>query len=38
MSRKTLQDLWPELEVGVSQVLKRQNEGFPLEDWMKIFT
>lgn len=35
---KTLNDIWPELEAGVTQVIKRQNEGFPMEDWMRIFT
>ena len=36
--RRSLQEIWPELEAGISQVIKRQHQGFPLEDWMKIFT
>ena len=36
--RRSLQEIWPELEAGISQVIKRQHQEFPLEVWMKIFT
>jgi cullin 1 len=34
----TIDDIWPELEAGLTQFLTNLNEGFPRDKWMKLYT
>jgi hypothetical protein len=34
----TLDDIWPDLDAGLSQLLTDLNEGFPKKRWMKLYT
>lgn len=34
----SLDDIWPDLDSGLSQLLTDLNEGFPKKRWMKLYT
>ncbi|EGG15794.1 cullin A [Cavenderia fasciculata] len=33
-----LEDIWPELEGGISKILLELNQGFPIKKWMALYT
>lgn len=33
-----LEDLWPELEAGISTMVTNLNQGFPLKKWIELYT
>lgn len=35
---KSLDDIWPDLEAGLTQLFTNLNEGFPRERWMQLYT
>jgi len=36
--RVTLEEIWPDLETGVSQLLTNLNQGFPRDRWMVLYS
>jgi hypothetical protein len=35
---KSLDEIWPDLESGLTQLFTNLNEGFPRERWMRLYT
>lgn len=33
-----LEDLWPELEAGISTMVTNLNQGFPYKKWIELYT
>jgi hypothetical protein len=39
MAKKVnLEDIWPELEAGVGQLITNLNDGFPRARWMQLYS
>jgi cullin 1 len=36
--RVTLDEIWPSLEAGISQLITNLNEGFPVKQWMVLYS
>lgn len=36
--RVTLDEIWPELEAGLHQLITNLNKGFPMQQWMKLYS
>jgi hypothetical protein len=36
--RVTLEEIWPDLESGVHQLITNLNQGFPKDRWMRLYT
>jgi hypothetical protein len=38
VKRANLEELWPELEAGISQLINNLNEGFPKKKWIDLYS
>lgn len=36
--RVTLDEIWPELEGGLLQLITNLNKGFPQQQWVKLYS
>jgi hypothetical protein len=36
--RVTLDEIWPELEAGLLQLITNLSKGFPKEQWVKLYS
>lgn len=36
--RVTLEEIWPDLEGGVHQLITNLNQGFPRQKWMMLYS
>ena len=36
--RVTLDEIWPELESGLLQLITNLNKGFPMQQWVKLYS